>query len=642
MRRNPTVSVRIPERVSKARARVTKPTVLNWFNVLKETLEEMGCFDILSDPSRVFNCDETNIQLCPDTGKVVGIKGWRNIYEVGPGPEKSTLTFVGTFNAAGDIVTPTLIYPYLRIPKDIVFNVPEHFFVSNTDSGWMTSPAFFEFVANAFHPWLIKNKIKLPVIFFVDGHKTHQTLQLAQFCEDHQIILYLLPPNTTHLLQPADVSAFKPLKSYWKTEVHEFQRLNPNEVVRRRNVGRLLDNVLKKISRQTIINGFKKCGLCPYNPEAPDYSKLLDITVEGEDPNLEDQQDSNIKENEYINALRVFKLMIGEAELKKIDNEENVTLSLKDYYNMLKRKCIANDNHNTDVTIPEEMNNNVITMDQTNQEIVISDENTMIISNILNIDINSLPEVTTLHLENDLTNSVANTRSNPPASSNPSFSPERAATPPVIREPINLTNITQPPPLLSDDTLPFINSPEIDDPGELPAPLLRQNAFKANVVTSKDTPLDSAAPLNNNPNNPPLDSISSKPSTSGTQNDKNLLSNHVFWDGKLNFKKRKTPTEPTPSLLSPKILKALIEQKEAEKAMKKRSANDWRCFYCTLYWSDDKQEYKKSKSNAQWIGCDTCTRKMHVSCIPKKFIATSKLDISKIGEDIPFKCEKCC
>ena len=123
--------------MSEARANVTEVAIRQWFTSSKEHLTELGALDVLEDPTRIFNSDETNVQLCPSTRKVIGIKGWKNIYELTPGLEKSTLTFVGTFSATGEIVTPAIIYPYVRVPADIVNSVPKNFFIGNTESGWM-------------------------------------------------------------------------------------------------------------------------------------------------------------------------------------------------------------------------------------------------------------------------------------------------------------------------------------------------------------------------------------------------------------------------------------------------------------------------------------------------------------------------
>ena len=152
MRRHPNLAIRVPERVSKARAGIDESYIRAWFNKLEDNLKHCKKFDLLTDSTRVYNCDETNIQLCPKTGNVIGIKGWRNIYEVAPGPEKSTLTFIGTFSASGEVVAPTIIYPYIRNPpKDILDNLPGEMIAAKSDSGWMTSDVFFEFVVNIFN-----------------------------------------------------------------------------------------------------------------------------------------------------------------------------------------------------------------------------------------------------------------------------------------------------------------------------------------------------------------------------------------------------------------------------------------------------------------------------------------------------------
>ena len=144
----------------------------------------------------------------------------------------------------------------------------------------MKSECFFEYIANGFIPWIEEQNIKKPVILFVDGHSTHLTLQVSKLCDENDVILYLLPPNTTHILQPADVGAFKSMKQHWRQEVHEFQRTNPNVVVCHSNVAPLLRNVLERIKDDVIKSGFLATGLCPLDPNRPDYAKCLDIENE--------------------------------------------------------------------------------------------------------------------------------------------------------------------------------------------------------------------------------------------------------------------------------------------------------------------------------------------------------------------------
>lgn len=124
-----------------------------------------------------------------------------------------------SFNASGKICPPLVVLPYLRPPKAVIDNMPKSWVLGRSDMGWMKGSIFYEYMANEFNDWLGSNNIKKPCILFVDGHKSHMSLPLSQFCEENQIILYAPPPNTTHMLQPADVSVFKPLKQQWKTTV---------------------------------------------------------------------------------------------------------------------------------------------------------------------------------------------------------------------------------------------------------------------------------------------------------------------------------------------------------------------------------------------------------------------------------------
>nr|CAI5848360.1 unnamed protein product [Callosobruchus analis] len=71
------------------------------------------------------------------------------------------------------------------------------------------------------------------------------TMNLSEFCDTHGIILYCLPPNTTHILQPADVSVFKPLKTEWKKTVREWQRHEVNKCVTKINFCRVFELALK-------------------------------------------------------------------------------------------------------------------------------------------------------------------------------------------------------------------------------------------------------------------------------------------------------------------------------------------------------------------------------------------------------------
>lgn len=145
----------------------------------------------------------------------------------------------------------------------------------------MKSDVFYEYVANGLHQWILDQNIKKPVIFFVDGHRSHMSIELSQFCDDSSIILYALPPNATHIMQPADVAVFKPLKEYWRQAVRTWQNENLDKTLTKFDFAQVFKLALNNTNIPDYIKkGFKRCGLFPYNPEAVDYSKCIQNTLE--------------------------------------------------------------------------------------------------------------------------------------------------------------------------------------------------------------------------------------------------------------------------------------------------------------------------------------------------------------------------
>ena len=59
------------------------------------------------------------------------------------------------------------------------------------------------------------NIIEGPKVLIFDGHRSHVTLQIVELARNNDIHFILLPPHSTHILQPVDVSVFKPVKTVW-------------------------------------------------------------------------------------------------------------------------------------------------------------------------------------------------------------------------------------------------------------------------------------------------------------------------------------------------------------------------------------------------------------------------------------------
>lgn len=109
MSRHPEISEKTAEEMNKARANVTEEDLRKWFVDVQEFLEQEGCADILLDPTRIYNADESGFQTCPKTGKVLGPTGFNNMYEVKSGNTKENITVLANFSGSGDFVPPMIV-----------------------------------------------------------------------------------------------------------------------------------------------------------------------------------------------------------------------------------------------------------------------------------------------------------------------------------------------------------------------------------------------------------------------------------------------------------------------------------------------------------------------------------------------------
>lgn len=132
--------------------------------------------------------------------------------------------------------------------------------------GWTESFFFFcwlkdHFLTPAVSGW--------PLLLLVDGHSSHYDPESIKYARSESIILFCLPPHTTHVAQPLDVSIFKSLKSNWCDVTHKFYQKSRGKVITKYNFVQLFSEAwMKATTPENICSGFRKTGIMPFNPNA--------------------------------------------------------------------------------------------------------------------------------------------------------------------------------------------------------------------------------------------------------------------------------------------------------------------------------------------------------------------------------------
>jgi hypothetical protein len=139
---------------------------------------------------------------------------------------------------------------------------------------------FTSYVKEHFLKYVQSRDSSRPVLLLYDGHHSHISLSLIKWAQENNIILFVLPPHTSHILQPMDVGCFGPFETLYQQEVHKFMRQSVGRSVTRYDICSLVCKVYEKsLSPDNLRSSFKKTGIRPLNPLVIDTSNTIPSLV---------------------------------------------------------------------------------------------------------------------------------------------------------------------------------------------------------------------------------------------------------------------------------------------------------------------------------------------------------------------------
>lgn len=267
-RRHPNLSLRMPEEVSHARRIGTKPELISkYFDLLEDTLYEN---DLIDQPCSIFNMDETGMPLDPSPPKVICIRGSKHPVCTTSG-DKSQITVVSCCNAGGYTMPPMVIYDRQKLKAELTRGEVPGTIYGLSKNGWIDSELFDQWFCEHFLRYAPPTR---PVLLLLDGHSTHYNPVTIERAAEEKVIMFCLPPHSSHKTQPLDKGCFGPLKQYWRQECHSFITRNPGRVITRYDFSQLFSNAWSKAMTITnVVSGFKTTGIYPL-----DRSTILPIT----------------------------------------------------------------------------------------------------------------------------------------------------------------------------------------------------------------------------------------------------------------------------------------------------------------------------------------------------------------------------
>ena len=259
-RRNLTLRTAVP--LTYVRAMATDEDTLNrYYDLLEETLKAN---DLLDKPACIYNCDETGLPLSPKSLKVVSEVGAKDPSCI-TGNTKSQITVLACANATGRAVPPFIIYDRKTLnPKLTCDEIPGSLY-GLSPKGWIDRSLFSDWF---FDHFLTNIPAARPVLLLMDGHSAHYCPEVIRAAAAEKVVLFTLPPHTTHLTQPLDKGCFAPLKVEWRKRCQEFFAKNSGRVISRYDFNDIFREVwMHGMSIRNIISAFKTTGVYPFSRE---------------------------------------------------------------------------------------------------------------------------------------------------------------------------------------------------------------------------------------------------------------------------------------------------------------------------------------------------------------------------------------
>ena len=260
--RHPKLQTAITRSIEAARIKeVTRDAINNWFDIFAATLED---YQITME--NVYNMDETGFPIGTiQTARVIVDTTIRMKYQAQPGRQE-WVTAVECVCADGNSIPPLIIFKgesmlNAWIPRDIE---PRWSFSSNT-KGWTSNAHGLEWLRKCFEPATRGKANERMRMLICDGHDSHISADFIYHCIQNDIVLFLLPPHSSHLMQPLDVGVFGPLKTAISAQLARLLSTGIPQLQKIEWLENYVPAWARALTTQNIEGGWRGAGIFPTN-----------------------------------------------------------------------------------------------------------------------------------------------------------------------------------------------------------------------------------------------------------------------------------------------------------------------------------------------------------------------------------------
>ena len=212
--------------------------------------------------------------ICRSQKRIVPIQQLKSKQTLGTNQDGSRefISLLATICADGTALAPALIYQGATYDlqdtwlEDYDHSSEEAYFAVSK-KGWTNEDLGLSWLTKLFEPTTRSKAGNNRRLLIVDGHSSHVNMKFIDYCDNHNILLVILPPHSTHRLQPLDVTVFSPLATAYSSQIDALLQSSQGFTrVSKRCFWSLFRKAWKTaLSTSNIYAGFSTTGIWPIN-----------------------------------------------------------------------------------------------------------------------------------------------------------------------------------------------------------------------------------------------------------------------------------------------------------------------------------------------------------------------------------------
>lgn len=237
--------------------------ILTWFEKYKAV-----CTQYNIQAADTYNFDESGFRIGIGRDQWIITRDPNRQAYLGSSTNRELVTVGETISGDGFVLPPIIIVPGIIHQEQwyTSTSVPNDYLIGTSETGYSNDELTIKWLVH-FEMFSSKRQVGNTRLLLLDGFGSHCTKEFLDFCDAHKIIVFCLPPHTSHLLQPLDVVVFQPYKHYHSEAVEAATRTGCGNFDKVEFLDKIDSIRQQTFKKSTICSAFRATGLIPYNPD---------------------------------------------------------------------------------------------------------------------------------------------------------------------------------------------------------------------------------------------------------------------------------------------------------------------------------------------------------------------------------------